>query len=225
MQLNVAVISDVVCPWCFIGKRRLEKGIQLFLQQTDDRHASVNVRWLPFQLNPGLPPDGISREDYLRQKFGARAGEIYARVSEAAATVDLPLAFERIQVQPNTLNAHRLIHYAERFDRQDAMVEQLFRGYFFDGANLCDLAKLADIAAGVGCDRDKTLDYLRGVDDREDIDAADQRFREMGLSGVPFFVFANKFGVSGAQEPENLARAMLRAHTESRSTPPVDVPA
>jgi predicted DsbA family dithiol-disulfide isomerase len=171
------------------------------------------VRWLPFQLNPELPEEGIPRAEYLRRKFGT-SNRTYSHVAAAGKTVGISFAFENIKVQPNTVNAHRLMALSEEQGRQDEMAEELFRAYFIEGANLTDRNTLADIAARAGLERQAVLDYLAGEAGRDVITAADVEARNAGIGGVPFFIFNRKVGVSGAQEPETLLDAMLQAESE-----------
>jgi predicted DsbA family dithiol-disulfide isomerase len=168
------------------------------------------VRWLPFQLNPDLPESGISRAEYLQRKFGT-PNRSYARVAAVGKTVGIAFEFDKIQIQPNTINAHRLLHYADQRGRQDEAAEELFRAYFIEGANLTDIGTLADIGARAGLDRSALADYLASDADRELIQSADIKARNDGIQGVPFFIFNRKVGVSGAQEPEELLQAMLQA--------------
>jgi predicted DsbA family dithiol-disulfide isomerase len=172
------------------------------------------VRWLPFQLNPDLPEGGIPRAEYIQRKWGSRGGANYSRVAGVGATVGIPFAFDRIQVQPNTLMAHRLLYYAERDSRQDEVSEELFRAYFIEGANLTDIDTLADAAAKAGLDRKAVADYLASDADRDLIATADLDARNAGIGGVPFFIFNRKIGVSGAQDPEVLLDAMEQALRE-----------
>ena len=172
------------------------------------------MRWLPFQLNPDLPETGIPRREYIESKWGpGRGPEVYSRVAAAGRTVDLPFAFENITVQPNTLNAHRLLTYAEREGRQDQVAESLFNGYFIEGANLTDVDALADIGARGGLDRAATAAYLASEADRELVANADLEARRAGIGGVPFFIFNRKVGVSGAQDSSVLLDAMEQATT------------
>jgi predicted DsbA family dithiol-disulfide isomerase len=167
------------------------------------------VRWLPFQLNPDLPATGMLRKDYIERKWGAGRGpEVYARVAGVGREVGLPFAFENITVQPNTLDAHRLLTYADRHGRQNAVSEALFKAYFIDGRDLTDLTTLADIAAEGGLDRDAAAEYLASDTDRDLVRQADLEAREAGIGGVPFFIFNQKVGVSGAQGAEVLLQAM-----------------
>jgi predicted DsbA family dithiol-disulfide isomerase len=169
------------------------------------------VRWLPFQLNPDLPEDGIPRDEYVARKFGTRGKGVNARVVAAGTQVGIPFAYEKMLVQPNTLNAHRLLHYAQRAGKQDAVSEELFRAHFMEGANLTDKQVLADVAARAGLDRDEVAAYLSNDDDRDVIAQADVEARSAGIGGVPFFIFNRKLGVSGAQDAEVLLEAMEEA--------------
>jgi predicted DsbA family dithiol-disulfide isomerase len=178
--------------------------------------APPAVRWLPFQLNPDLPEEGIARSEYLRRKFG-NPNRSYANVAAVGASVGIPFAFDRIAVQPNTVNAHRLMHYADQHGRQDEMAEELFRAYFIEGANLTDIGTLADVGARAGLNGTALAEYLAGSADRETIARADIEARNLGIGGVPFFIFNRKIGVSGAQEPETLLDAMLQAEKEGSS--------
>jgi predicted DsbA family dithiol-disulfide isomerase len=172
------------------------------------------VRWLPFQLNPDLPESGIPREEYVARKFGARGKGVNERVTLVGRQVGIPFAYEKMKVQPNTLNAHRLMLFAERAGKQDALAEELFRAHFTEGANLTDRDTLADIAGRVGLDRKAAFDYISGDTDREQISRADVEARSAGIGGVPFFIFNRKVGVSGAQDPEMLLDAMEQALSE-----------
>ncbi len=170
------------------------------------------VRWLPFQLNPDLPGSGMPRRDYIERKWGpGRGPEVYGRVAAVGASVGLAMAFEKISVQPNTLEAHRLMHYAGEEGRQDEMAEALFKAYFIECENLVDPKVLADIAVGAGLARDAVVAYLASDDDRAEVAHADEYARISGIGGVPFFIFNRKVGVSGAQESDTLLQAMEQA--------------
>ena len=208
-------ISDVVCPWCFIGKRHLETALRQFHQEFPETTAP-KVRWLPFQLNPDLPREGVSRKSYLEEKFGGpeRAREIYARVSQAGQDAGIDFDFERMTVQPNTLDAHRLIHAAGTLDKQDVMVETLFQAYFLEGANLTQIHTLAALAQRAGFGVHEAETYLAGDEDRPLVDSLDHRARQMGISGVPFFIFNGKYALSGAQPPEIILQVLRRVHSD-----------
>ena len=168
------------------------------------------MRWLPFQLNPDLPAEGIPRSEYIARKFGAR-GNTYERVSKVGETVGIPFAFDKIKVQPNTVNAHRLLHYAEQQGMQDAVAEVLFEAYFVKGANLTDIDTLAAVGAKGGLDLAQTRAWLASDADRDAVAGGDAEARNAGISGVPFFIFNRAVGVSGAQEADTLVDAMKQA--------------
>ena len=211
--LTVDVVSDVVCPWCYIGKRRLEAALAKLRES--EPGVTVTVRWHPFELNPDLAPEGADRREYLEAKFGGpeRAREVYARVSAAGATVGIPFAFDAIERQPNTLEAHRLIAWAQSRPEgdADALVEQLFRAYFVEGRFVGDPEELARLATEAGFDPDDARAFLASGALRDEVAGAEQRAREMGISGVPFFIFNGKTAVSGAHEPETLLEAIAQA--------------
>lgn len=186
--------------------------MQRYGEQHPDEDAPA-VRWLPFQLNPDLPQSGIPRAEYIRRKFGGGGHGRYDRVAAVGTSVGIPFAFDNIQVQPNTLNAHRLLHYAGQHGAQDAVAEALFRAYFIDGANITDVGVLADVAAGAGLERQAAADYLAADIDRVLVARADEEARAAGITGVPFFIFNGKIGVSGAQDAEVLLQAIEQAAT------------
>jgi predicted DsbA family dithiol-disulfide isomerase len=217
--MQIDVISDVVCPWCFIGKRNLERALENWRAKHPDE--TPTVRWHPFQLNPQLPDSGVPRKQYLENKFGGpeRAREIYARVITAGRHAGIDFAFDSIQVQPNTVDAHRLLHYAGEHDRQDEMAEAIFRRYFLEGADLTNKGTLADIAAQAGMDRGEVAAYLASDTDRALIEEQDRRARAIGIEGVPFFIFNQRLSLSGAQPPEVIVEAMEKAREELAATP------
>ena len=207
--IKIDVISDVVCPWCFIGRRRLGAALSLLAEREPGIRPLVS--WHPFQLNPDLPRDGIDRSAYLEAKFGGRlrAGEVYERVRAAGKTVGIDFAFDRIERQPNTLDAHRLISWAQAQGSAEDVVEHLFRAYFLEGRFIGDRAVLAAIAGEAGFDTVSAGAMLASEDLTADTQTMDRRVRELGVGGVPFFVFADRVAVSGAEESETLVAAML----------------
>lgn len=211
--LTVDVVSDVVCPWCFIGKRRLEAALAELREK--EPSLPVHVRWHPFQLNPDLPPQGVERKAYLEAKFGgpARAAQVYERVRAAGRTADIDFDFDAIARQPNTLDVHRLIAWAQSRPEGDpqALVEAVFRAYFLEGRYVGDPAELAAIAAAAGYDPADARAFLESDELREQVSESDARAREMGISGVPFFIFDGKTALSGAQEPATLLEAIAQA--------------
>jgi predicted DsbA family dithiol-disulfide isomerase len=212
MTLRIDVISDVVCPWCYIGKRRLEQALELFRRSVDV--AELEVVWHPFQLNPQLPLQGIARSEYLSRKFGSRADDIYARVTAVGRSVGIDFAFERIVRQPNTVPAHQLIGFARSQGRQDEIVESLFRGYFLEGADLTQTDDLIQLARRAGLEDGATRASLDDDAQRQEVLAQDEQARALGVSGVPFFIFDQRLTVSGAQEPQVLLRALREATAE-----------
>jgi predicted DsbA family dithiol-disulfide isomerase len=220
MAIRIDVISDVVCPWCFIGKRHLESALAAWREKHPGRELP-QVRWHPFQLNPDLPAAGMARGEYTARKFGGpdRAKEVYARVAAAGARAGIRFDFDRIAVQPNTIDAHRLIHHADASNKQDQMVEALFQAYFLEGADLTRKAALADIARRAGLDREAALAYLDSDSDRELIEREDYRARSIGVEGVPFFIFGQRHALSGAQPPEVMLEVLEKTHDELAAVP------
>lgn len=206
MILAVNVISDVICPWCFIGKRRLEKAIAA-------HDGSVKVRWLPFQLNPQMPREGVSRREYRTRKFGSweRSLELDGQVAASGASEGIHFAFDRIQKTPNTLDAHRLIWLADTEGVQDAVVEALFRAYFTDGRDISDQQSLLDVVAEAGLDHSKADGVLNSAGGQEAIQEADALTRQVRVEGVPFFVINGKVTLSGAQPPDAFLAAFTQA--------------
>lgn len=205
-MIDVDVISDVICPWCFIGKRRLEKAIAA-------QGGPVKVRWLPFQLNPQMPREGVSRREYRIRKFGSweRSLELDAQVAAAGAGEGIRFAFDRIERTPNTLDVHRLIWLADTDGIQDAVVEALFVTYFTDGRDISDRQTLLDVIAVAGPDRGKAEAVLENGGGQEAIREADELARRVRVEGVPFFVINGKVTLSGAQPPDAFLTAFEQA--------------
>jgi predicted DsbA family dithiol-disulfide isomerase len=204
-MIRVDIVSDVICPWCFIGKRRLERALAA------EAPGSIEIGWRPFQLNPEMPVEGMSRRDYLRAKFGEDdGGERYKHVIAAGLEEGIPFAFERMQRTPNTVRAHRLIRWADRAGHADATVEALFVAYFTQGRDIGDAAVLAAVAGDAGLDPAAAQAYLESNEDDALIRAEDAFARKMGIHGVPCFVVERKYMVSGAQPPEMLAEVFRR---------------
>ena len=205
--VRIDVVSDVVCPWCFIGKRRLEKAIAL------NPEIPVEVHWRPYFLNDWIPREGISREQYLTTKFGSpeRYKGIAQRVAAAASAEGLTYAMDKISRQPNTLDAHRLIRWAERAGKAAEMKQRLMDLYFTEGADLTNHAVLAQAAADIGLDADNIRQALASDQGVAEVEREALSAKEAGIEGVPFFIFGGKFAVSGAQAPEYLAEAIARA--------------
>jgi predicted DsbA family dithiol-disulfide isomerase len=193
----IDIVSDAICPWCYIGKRRLEKALAMAPQ------PDLQIGWRPFQLNPDMPVEGMDRKEYLRLKFGDSAGgNRYQAVEEAGRGEGIPFAFDRIKRTPNTVLAHRLIRYAQREGRQDEAVETLFRAYFTEGADIGRIETLTDLAPAMGLDETRVRGFLESDEDAATIRAEDQFARQIGIQGVPCFIIDRKYAVSGAQPPE-----------------------
>ena len=205
--VRIDVVSDVDCPWSFIGKRRLEKALAL------NPDIPVEVHWRPYFLNDWIPREGISREEYLTTKFGSpeRYKEIAQRVAQAAASEGLTYAIDDISRQPNTLDAHRLIRWAEGIGKAAEMKQKLMDYYFTEGADLTNHAVLVQAAADIGLDPEDVGAALASDQDVAQIEQEALAAKEAGIEGVPCFIFGGKFAVSGAQAPEYLADAIARA--------------
>jgi predicted DsbA family dithiol-disulfide isomerase len=210
--LKIDVVSDVVCPWCFIGKRRLEKALAL------KPEIPVEVHWHPYFLNDWIPREGIAREQYLTTKFGSpeRYAGIAKRVSAAAAEEGLTYAIDKISRQSNTLDAHRLIRWADGIGKAGEMKQKLMDLYFTDGADLTDHAVLARAAADIGLNADDVSKALASDQDVAQVESEAISAKEAGIDGVPCFIFGGKFAVSGAQAPEQLAEAIERSAQAGR---------
>ena len=208
--LPIDMVSDVVCPWCFIGKRRLEKAIALRPDIT------VEVRFRPYFLNPWVPREGISREDYLTAKFGSpeRYRGIAQRVAQAAAAEGLTYALDAIKRQPNTLDCHRLIRWAGEAGNAARMKQRLMDLYFTEGGDLTDRDVLVQAAADCGLDGDLIRERLAGEDDVERVEQEAESAKDAGIDGVPCFIFGGSLAVQGAQAHEHLAQAIARAANE-----------
>ncbi|MDP2826927.1 MAG: DsbA family oxidoreductase [Sulfuritalea sp.] len=213
--LSIDVVSDVVCPWCFIGKRHLDRALELWLAEQPD--CEVAVRWRPFFLNPDTPEAGEPYRPFLEKKFGGpqQLAEIWQRITEAGRTAGIEFAFEKIELRANTLNAHRLIHYAQKTGRDGAavnkLVEALFVAQFIAGRYIGDRTVLAAVAGECGMDREAVQRYLDTAEDADVVRAAAAEMQRMGIGGVPFFIFNQRLAASGAQPPEALLKAMREA--------------
>lgn len=208
--LRIDVVSDVVCPWCFIGKRRLEKALAL---RPD---TPVEVHWRPYYLNDWVPQEGMSRADYLTTKFGSveRYGQMAGRIKEAAAQEGLDYRLDKISRQPNTRDCHRLILWADREGKAAAMKQRLMDLYFTEGADLSDPNILVGAAVHCGMDGEVVRERLQSEADIEQIGQEVEAAKRAGIDGVPFFIFGGVLAVSGAQAPEYLAEAMAGAEAE-----------
>jgi len=210
MNLTVDVISDVICPWCYIGKRRLEKAIAAVEGQYE-----IQVQWHPFQLNPRMPKEGISRREYRTRKFGSwqRSLELDAKVIAVGESEGIHFDFDKTERTPNTVDAHRLIWLAGQNDCQDAVVEALFRAYFTEGQVIGNRQTLIDVAAEAGLDRQASEEVLSGDEGMDVIANATEMSQQHGVTGVPFFIIDHAITLSGAQAPETFLDGFKQANS------------
>ena len=206
---RIDVISDAICPWCYIGKRQLESALKIL----DQDQLRFSVMWHPYQLNPDMPAEGVERATYRAAKFGSaeRAQAIDQRITETAASVGLEFHLEKLTRTPNTLNAHRLIRFAAQQGVQDSVVEALFKAYFCDGADLGDSELLAAIGGTGGLDPDEVWKMLASEDGKREVLANDQMARTAGIQGVPSFALQGHVLFSGALAAEDMANAFRQA--------------
>jgi len=211
--VHVDIVSDVVCPWCFVGKKRFEKALGEIGED-----ITVEVNWRPFQLDPTLPPEGKDRKKYLADKFGSmeRSRELHQNLENIGASVGIPFEFEAIAVSPNTLDAHRLIRWAQSAGEgvQGRVVAALFETYFLKGKNIGDHAVLIEVAREAGMDAAVVESLLASDADREAITQEIALAQQMGVTGVPCFILENKYAVMGAQEPATIADAIRQVAAE-----------
>ncbi len=209
--IKLDIMSDPICPWCYIGKTHLDRALQ------DHPNHRFSIEWHPFQLNPDMPRDGMDRRAYLEGKFGGKEGAVraYAPVVEHAKAAGLNINFEGMKRTPNTLNAHRLIHWAGIEGRQTAAVAALFTAYFVEARDIGDKEVLADIADSIEMDAAVVTRLLNTEEDAQSIRDRDVHSRQMGITSVPTFIVANQHAVPGAQPPELWAKVIADLAGES----------
>ena len=224
-KIQLDVVSDVMCPWCYIGKRRLEQALAELDRETSGNGdgggdgggdgIEVELRWRPFQLDPTLPQEGRDRREYLETKFGGpeRANEIYERIRQAGLEEGLEFNFDAIEVSPNTIDAHRVIRWAsnEGQEIQDKLVERLFKDFFMEGAHLGKHEVLVEAAREAGMDESIVAALLATDQDREAVSQEIAVAQQMGVTGVPCFIIDNKYAVMGAQPAEQIVGAIKQA--------------
>jgi len=200
--MYIDIYYDTVCPWCCIGKKRLEKALQ------SRAHISLKTRWKPFLLNPTMGPAGMDRQLYLSQKFGGpeRANRVYDAIAQTGRDNGIDFQFDRIKYTPNSIASHRLVFFAGRFDLEVQMVERLFKGFFMEGLNIGDLDVLVKLASEIGLDKGETRSFLKSDELYEEVVQSDHKARELGVHGVPAFVARERYVISGAQESKILGK-------------------
>jgi predicted DsbA family dithiol-disulfide isomerase len=209
--VRIDIVSDVVCPWCFIGKKRLENAVAM------KPDVPVELHWRPYFLNDWIPREGISREQYLTTKFGSveRYNGIAQRVAAAAQADGLTYAMDKISRQPNTLDAHRLIRWAGEIGKAAEMKQTLMDFYFTQGGDLTDRETLVRAASAAGLDAERVRADLASDKDVAEVEREAEAAKEAGIQGVPMFIFDGRFALSGAQAPETIAEAIERASQQS----------
>lgn len=202
--MRLDIYSDTICPWCYVGKRRLERAL------AERPRPGLAIRWRAFQLNPGMPAEGMDRRDYLEVKFGGsdRAGRIYEAVRAAGESEGIDFAFERMQRTPNTFESHRLLRFAATAGRQAETLEVVFQSYFLNGGDIGDRRVLLGCAEKAGLDVAKAEQFLASGAEADATLAEDRTARRQGINGVPCFIFNGRFALSGAQPPEALAQLL-----------------
>jgi predicted DsbA family dithiol-disulfide isomerase len=205
--LTIDVVSDVVCPWCYLGKKRLERAL------AQESGEPIAVHWRPYQLDPSIPKDGLDRRAYMINKFGndGRIEAAHERLRSLGAEEGIAFAFEKIARAPNTLDAHRLIRWAFVTGAQDKVVDRLFKLYFEEGRDIGDRALLIETARECGMDGDIVEKLFAEGADEDEVRAEIAEAQRLGVTGVPFFIFAQRFGVPGAQDAETLSGAIAQA--------------
>ena len=202
--MHIDTIFDTVCPWCFIGERRLQAALS--------QRPSLNVvrRWRPFLLNPDMPSDGMERQAYLYGKFGsaARIQRVYGAISDAGQSEKIPFAFDSIVRTPNSVDSHRLVMFSEAIGAVGQVVDALFQAYFSNGEDIGDRDVLMEIGGRCGIDSEKLSRYFDSGADVDTVHAENGAFHRLGINGVPAYIFNGTFVVSGAQEPQILVRAL-----------------
>jgi predicted DsbA family dithiol-disulfide isomerase len=213
-MIFVDIVSDTICPWCYIGKRRFEKALQI------SGRTDVALSWRPFQLNPDMPAEGMTRDDYVRAKFGGgdRPRQIYQAIAESGREAGIEFQFSRIRRTPNTILSHRLIHFSAKNNRQDEVVGELFRAYFEQGQDLGDLDTLVDIALRSGLDALRARRFLLSDEGRQEVVASDVYARRLGINGVPCFIVNRKYAVSGAQPPSAFVEVFNLAERDAATS-------
>jgi predicted DsbA family dithiol-disulfide isomerase len=210
--MRIDVIFDTVCPWCYIGKKRLEAAI------SSHGADGIEIHWNAFLLNPDIPADGMDRRAYLRAKFGgeSRAQRVYAAIARAGITAGIEFNFDAIDWTPNTIDSHRFVRYAQQLNKGAEAVERVFQSYFLEGRDIGDRSVLIDIGAELGFNTDRLHAHLEDTSSIQNILDHNARAHRLGISGVPAFIVDGQFSISGAQEPSVIGRLLDVARERQR---------
>ena len=210
-RLGIEIVYDLVCPWCFLGVRRLMRT----LRRRPD--LLFDVTWRPFLLNPDMPRGGMARPDYVIRKFGGedRARRLYASITEIGRVEGILFRFDRIRRTPSSIDAHRLVRFASRYGQADAMADALFSAHFTDGLDIGDPALLVAIASACALDRALVGHFLASTDEVDAVHAENLRAHRLGINGVPCFIISGRHAIAGAQEPEVIERLLDVATVEA----------
>jgi len=213
-MIYVDIVSDTICPWCYIGKRRFERALAL------SGRNDVAISWRPFQLNPDMPIEGMTRDDYVRAKFGGgdRPRQIYQAIAESGREAGIEFQFSRIRRTPNTVLSHRLVHWSAKEQLQDEVVAELFKAYFEEGLDIGDLDTLVACAVRAGMEELRARRYLMSDEGRQEVVASDVYARRLGINGVPCFIVNRKYAVSGAQPPSAFVEVFNLAERDAATS-------
>lgn len=213
-MIFVDIVSDTICPWCYIGKRRFERALEL------SGRNDIAISWRPFQLNPDMPPEGMTRDDYVRSKFGGgdRPRQIYQAIAESGREAGIEFQFSRVKRTPNTVLSHRLVHWSAKNERQDEVVAELFKAYFEEGLDIGEIDILVECAKRAGLDAALTHKFLLTDEGRQEVVASDVYARRLGINGVPCFIVNRKYAVSGAQPPSAFVEVFNLAERDAATS-------
>lgn len=213
-MIYVDIVSDTICPWCYIGKRRFERALDL------SGRNDIAISWRPFQLNPDMPPEGMTRDDYVRAKFGGgdRPRQIYQAIAESGREAGIEFQFSKIRRTPNTVLSHRLVFWSASQEHQDEVVAELFRAYFEEGLDIGDIDVLIECAGRAGLDRTLARRFLVSDEGRQEVVASDVYARRLGINGVPCFIVNRKYAVSGAQPPSAFVEVFNLAERDAATS-------
>ena len=213
-MIYVDIVSDTICPWCYIGKRRFERALDL------SGRNDIAISWRPFQLNPDMPPEGMTRDDYVRAKFGGgdRPRQIYQAIAECGREAGIEFQFSKIRRTPNTVLSHRLVYWSAKQERQDEVVASLFKAYFEDGLDIGDLDILVEVRLPRRPRPRAARKFLQSDDGRQEVVASDVYARRLGINGVPCFIVNRKYAVSGAQPPSAFVEVFNLAERDAATS-------